>query len=238
MDITPLPRAEDRAARRLRHAAERRTRARFMLPDGATATGAPSPGARSPRQIRDVALLPRGGGPRARAIARAVFAPNRVEWMSAALGDPGRGRRDGAHLRREHRRAGRVRRRAQRRARWSSSTRRRSLGARPRGVGRATRAVERDRAPRRRARRGADRSPSCASRARRCPPFAERRAQARARGRARSRDRRARATRRTPGAFERTMNAVSLDQPGMMLYTSGTSRQPEGRAAHAPQRGA
>jgi long-chain acyl-CoA synthetase len=31
-----------------------------------------------------------------------------------------------------------------------------------------------------------------------------------------------------PGAFERTMHAVSLDQPGMMLYTSGTSGNPKG----------
>lgn len=31
-----------------------------------------------------------------------------------------------------------------------------------------------------------------------------------------------------PGAFEGTMNAVSLDQPGMMLYTSGTSGNPKG----------
>jgi len=31
-----------------------------------------------------------------------------------------------------------------------------------------------------------------------------------------------------PGAFERTMNAVSLSQPGLMLYTSGTSGQPKG----------
>ena len=31
-----------------------------------------------------------------------------------------------------------------------------------------------------------------------------------------------------PSAFERRMNAVSLDQPGMMLYTSGTSGNPKG----------
>ncbi|MGH7297097.1 MAG: AMP-binding protein, partial [Polyangiaceae bacterium] len=30
------------------------------------------------------------------------------------------------------------------------------------------------------------------------------------------------------GAFERTMEGVSLDQPGMMLYTSGTSGNPKG----------
>src|SRR5581483_3918128 len=29
-------------------------------------------------------------------------------------------------------------------------------------------------------------------------------------------------------AFERTMLGVSLDQPGMMLYTSGTSGNPKG----------
>jgi long-chain acyl-CoA synthetase len=34
--------------------------------------------------------------------------------------------------------------------------------------------------------------------------------------------------REDPAAFERTMNAVSLDQPGMMLYTSGTSGNPKG----------
>jgi long-chain acyl-CoA synthetase len=31
-----------------------------------------------------------------------------------------------------------------------------------------------------------------------------------------------------PGAFERVMDAVSLDQPGVMLYTSGTSGNPKG----------
>ncbi len=31
-----------------------------------------------------------------------------------------------------------------------------------------------------------------------------------------------------PTAFETTMNAVSLDQPGLMLYTSGTSGNPKG----------
>jgi long-chain acyl-CoA synthetase len=31
-----------------------------------------------------------------------------------------------------------------------------------------------------------------------------------------------------PALFERTMRAVSLDQPGMMLYTSGTSGNPKG----------
>jgi long-chain acyl-CoA synthetase len=34
--------------------------------------------------------------------------------------------------------------------------------------------------------------------------------------------------REDPLAFERRMNAVSLDQPGMMLYTSGTSGNPKG----------
>jgi long-chain acyl-CoA synthetase len=36
------------------------------------------------------------------------------------------------------------------------------------------------------------------------------------------------ADRDDPQAFERTMRAVSLDQPGMMLYTSGTSGNPKG----------
>ncbi|MBI2389378.1 MAG: long-chain fatty acid--CoA ligase [Deltaproteobacteria bacterium] len=34
--------------------------------------------------------------------------------------------------------------------------------------------------------------------------------------------------REEPGAFEATMNGVSLDQPGVMLYTSGTSGNPKG----------
>lgn len=34
--------------------------------------------------------------------------------------------------------------------------------------------------------------------------------------------------REEPEAFKRTMNAVDLDQPGVMLYTSGTSGQPKG----------
>jgi long-chain acyl-CoA synthetase len=44
--------------------------------------------------------------------------------------------------------------------------------------------------------------------------------QARAMGRARDEE--------NAGAFERTMESVSLDQPGMMLYTSGTSGNPKG----------
>jgi len=31
-----------------------------------------------------------------------------------------------------------------------------------------------------------------------------------------------------PGAFDQAMNSVSLDQPGLMLYTSGTTGQPKG----------
>jgi long-chain acyl-CoA synthetase len=34
--------------------------------------------------------------------------------------------------------------------------------------------------------------------------------------------------REEPGAFERIMDSVSLDQPGMMLYTSGTTGNPKG----------
>lgn len=34
--------------------------------------------------------------------------------------------------------------------------------------------------------------------------------------------------REDPGAFARTMNAVSMDQPGLMLYTSGTTGNPKG----------
>jgi long-chain acyl-CoA synthetase len=34
--------------------------------------------------------------------------------------------------------------------------------------------------------------------------------------------------REEPGAFERTMHGVALEQPGMMLYTSGTSGNPKG----------
>jgi long-chain acyl-CoA synthetase len=34
--------------------------------------------------------------------------------------------------------------------------------------------------------------------------------------------------REEPGAFEKTMDSVSLDQPGLMLYTSGTSGNPKG----------
>jgi long-chain acyl-CoA synthetase len=32
----------------------------------------------------------------------------------------------------------------------------------------------------------------------------------------------------SPGEFDRMLNAISLDQPGMMLYTSGTSGNPKG----------
>jgi long-chain acyl-CoA synthetase len=58
------------------------------------------------------------------------------------------------------------------------------------------------------------------------PPFAEIERKVLTIGRAR--DIGAARDREDPRAFERTMNAVSLDQAGMMLYTSGTSGNPKG----------
>src|ERR1700758_3640064 len=64
--------------------AERRTRARFMLPTGDGDWRAVTWGAHA-QQIRDVAMFCAAVG--LKSIERAcVFAPNRVEWMSAALG--------------------------------------------------------------------------------------------------------------------------------------------------------
>ena len=188
---------------------------------------------RAARQIRDVALFLAPSGLEAGERA-CVFAPNRVEWMSAALGIQAAG---GVMVPDLRRRAPPTRRRT------SSSTRdaRVVFVDTPALVARVLAGAGRVRAPS---------SASCCSttastsrgsrraarrRARRSPPYAaiERKIVAVVAARSRWA---ARATRRTPGAFERTMDGVSLDQPGLMLYTSGTTRQPQGRPAHAPQR--
>ena len=80
-----VPRAEDRAARHLRHA--RRPPHAPALHAPPTADGdwrAVTWGAHA-RQIRDVALFLASAGLKGGERA-CVFAPNRVEWMSAALG--------------------------------------------------------------------------------------------------------------------------------------------------------
>ena len=188
-----------------------------------TATGAPSPGALTRGRSGDVALfLAARGAQGRRTRVRLRAQPRRVDERGAR--DPGGGRRDGARLRVEHGGAGGLRRGALGRAR---RLRRHGAAAGARRSRRGTRtapssaivllddALDVGTSP-----------PSCANGASACPPFAEVErkivpwSRARAIGRGRDQE--------DAGAFERTMDGVSLDQPGMMLYTSGTTGNPKG----------
>ena len=226
MDITPFldlkiaPRAVFDAL------AERQTRVRFMVPDAPTATGARDLG-RVRRRDPRARALPRPTGLEARATARAIFAPNRVEWIERGARHPGRGRRDGARS---------IRRAPPSRSATSSqhSDAKVIFVDTPALLGRVFEALER-------ARRRA--SASCSSTTRstpractsRCAPRASTRAgvrggraQAHHAGRARPRHRR-RARPRGPARVrahdERASRSIS---PALMLYTSGTSGNPKG----------
>ena len=224
MDITPYLDLKIAPRAIFDTLAERSTRPRFMLPDGRRRLARRHVGRPRAADPRRRALPRLGRAQERRARVRLRAEPRRVDERRA--GHPGGRRRDGARLRVEHRRAGGVRRRALGRARRLRRHAGRS-SARVLAAWDAYAAVERIVAPRRRARRGAESPPSCASAGETVPPFADDRAQVRPVV-ARAARWAARATRRTPGAFERTMDGVSLDQPGMMLYTSGTSGNPKG----------
>jgi long-chain acyl-CoA synthetase len=200
---------------------ERGTRPRFMLPTGDGDWRAVTWGAFA-RQIRDAALLVASAGLKSGERA-CVFAPNRVEWMSAALGIQAAG---GVvvpvYASSTAEQAAYVVEHSDARVVFVDTP---ALVARVLAAWPAYGAVERivlldD---------TLDVSAVAAQmrgRGEAVPPFAdiERKvlpwSRACALGRARDAE--------DPGAFERTMHGVSLDQPGMMLYTSGTSGNPKG----------
>jgi long-chain acyl-CoA synthetase len=201
--------------------ADRRTRPRYFLPTPDGDWRAVTWGAHA-QQIRDVALFLAAvglkGGERA-----CVFAPNRVEWMAAALGiQAAGGVMVPVYASSTAEQAAYVVSHSDARVLFVDTA---PLVARVLAAWDAYGAIERivilDDA--------LDVGKIAAElreRGERVPPFAEverkvvpwSRACAIGRGRDQEDDR----------AFERTMEGVSLDQPGMMLYTSGTSGNPKG----------
>ena len=211
-------------ARRLRHACPSAAPACASWSRRGTATGAPSPGGPSPTQIRRSRS---SSGRRASAPATAPPSSPPTGWSGcrAALAIQAAGGVMVPVYAANTARAGGVRGRSTATPRWSSSTRPRSSAASSRRGTRTTpwsasccsttgstrRAVlaQAPRAGQEGARRTPRRSADSCTWSRASPSGP-------------------RATREDPGAFERMMDAVSLDQPGMMLYTSGTSGNPKG----------
>ena len=234
--ITPYRRAEDRAPRRLRQPAERRSRVALHAAHAPTATGAPSPGARSPRRSDEVALfLGAAGLARGDRACHLRAQPRRVDERGAR--HPGRRRRDGARLRRRARRSRRRTSsqhsdakvvfvdtpRAARRAcfeAWDAYAARRRASCC--STTRSTSAAVLDRAPRR-GQEGARRTRR--SSASSCPGRARSRVGARARPRGAGRVRADDERRLARSAGDDALHERHLGQP-------------QGRAAHAPQRGA
>lgn len=221
MDITPY--LEQRTAPRavFDHLAERRTRARFMLPAGDGDWSAVTWGAFA-QQIREASLFLTAVGMKSGERA-AIFAPNRVEWISAALAIQAAG---GVMV-----------------PIYGSSTAEQAAYVVEHSDARVVfvdtpallvkvleswekyAAVERivlldDALDASRVlakmREAGAKVPAYADVERRVVAWSA----ALAMGKARDAE--------DPTAFFTTMNAVSLDQPGMMLYTSGTSGNPKG----------
>jgi len=200
---------------------ERRTRPRFMLPtpegDWRVVTWGAFAG-----QIRDAALFAASAGLKSGERA-CVFAPNRVEWMSAALGiQAAGGVMVPVYASNTAEQAAYVVEHSDAKLVFVDTP---ALVARVLGAWDAYAGVERivtldD---------GLDVARVAASmrdRGEKVPAFSEIErkflpwSRALAMGRARDAE--------DAGAFERTMHGVSLDQNGMMLYTSGTSGNPKG----------
>jgi long-chain acyl-CoA synthetase len=221
MDITPFRELKIAPRAIFDTLADRRTRPRYFLPTPDGDWRAVTWGAHA-QQIRDVALFLAAvglkGGERA-----CVFAPNRVEWMAAALGiQAAGGVMVPVYASSTAEQAAYVVSHSDARVLFVDTA---PLVARVLATWDAYAAVERivvlDDA--------LDVGKIAAELRERgecVPPFAEverkivpwSRACAIGRGRDQEDDR----------AFERTMEGVSLDQPGMMLYTSGTSGNPKG----------
>jgi long-chain acyl-CoA synthetase len=221
MDVTPYLELKIAPRAVFDSLGERRTRARYMVPTADGDWRAVTWGAHA-RQIRDVALFLAAvglkGGERA-----CVFAPNRVEWMAAALGIQSAGgvmvpvygssTAEQAAYVVEHSDArvvfvdtaplvARILEKwdayanVERVVLLDDALDVAAIASEARGRGATTVAF-------------ADIERKVMHWSRAC-----------AMGRARDEE--------DPSAFERTMNAVSLDQPGLMLYTSGTSGNPKG----------
>ena len=221
MDVTPFLDLKIAPRAVFDSLAERHTRPRFMLPTDDGDWSVVTWGAFA-RQIRDAALFATFAGLKSGERA-CVFAPNRVEWMSAALGIQAAGgvmvpvyassTADQAAYVVEHSDARLV---------FVDTP---ALVARVLARWEAYRGVERivvlDNAL------DVVRVVSdVRDKGEKVPAFAELErkfvtwSRASAMGRARDAE--------DAGAFERTMHGVSLDQPGVMLYTSGTSGDPKG----------
>ena len=200
---------------------ERRSRARFMLPTPGGDWRAVTWGAFAD-QIRQMALFlgsaGLGSGDRA-----AIFAPNRVEWMSAALAiQAAGGVMVPVYAANTPDQAAYVVQHSDAKVVFVDTP---ALLARVFEAWDAYEAVARivllddalDPAPvLKRLRDAGKKVPSYAVVERKLIPWSR----AIAVGAARDQE--------EPGVFERVMGAVSLDQPGMMLYTSGTSGNPKG----------
>jgi long-chain acyl-CoA synthetase len=201
--------------------AERATRPRFMLPAGDGDWRAVTWGAHA-RQIRDVAGFLASVGLKSGERA-CVLAPNRVEWMSAAMGiQAAGGVMVPVYASSTAEQAAYVVEHSDARVVFVDTP---ALVARVLSGWKAYEAVERvvllddavdvakiaaD------LREKGEAVPAYAAIERKFVPWSK----ALAMGRARDQE--------NAGAFERAMEGVSLDQPGMMLYTSGTSGNPKG----------
>ncbi len=220
MDITPFLDLKIAPRNVFDALAERRTRPRFMLPDGddwrVVTWGAFA------RQIRQAALFVPAAGLRGGERA-CVFAPNRVEWMSAALGiQAAGGVMVPVYASNTAEQAAYVVEHSDARLVFVDTP---ALVARVLQSWNAYAGVERivvldDALDVGQVAAGLREKghavPSAEAIERKVLPWSR----ACAMGRARDQE--------DGGAFERTMHGVSLDQPGLMLYTSGTSGNPKG----------
>jgi long-chain acyl-CoA synthetase len=221
MDITPYLELKIAPRAVFDTLADRSTRPRYMLPDGEGDWRVVTWGAHA-RQIREVALFAASAGLKSGERA-CVFAPNRVEWMSAALGIQAAGgvmvpvyasnTAEQAAYVIEHSDArllfvdtpALVSRVLQS---WDSLGTVERIVLLDDGIDVGKLAADlRDKGLK---------VPAFSDVERKVVPWSR----ALQMGRARHQE--------DGSAFERTMQGVSLDQPGMMLYTSGTSGNPKG----------
>jgi long-chain acyl-CoA synthetase len=221
MDITPFLELKIAPRAVFDTLPERSTRPRFMLPDGSGDWRVVTWGGFA-KQIREAALFAATAGLKSGERA-CVFAPNRVEWMSAALGiQAAGGVMVPVYASNTAEQAAYVVEHSDAKLVFVDTP---ALMARVLQAWDAYAGVERvvlfD--------ESIDVGKLAADlrdKGHRVPAFAdvERKlvgwSRACAMGRARHQE--------DPSAFDRTMDGVSLDQPGMMLYTSGTSGNPKG----------
>ena len=221
MDITPYLDLKIAPRAIFDTLAERRTRPRFMLPAPGGDWSVVTWGAFA-QQIRDAALFASSAGMKGGERA-CIFAPNRVEWMSAAMGiQAAGGVMVPVYASSTAEQAAYVVEHSDARLLFVDTP---ALVARVLESWESYGAIERivlldD------ALDVARIASDMRERGQRVPAFTEIErkvvpwSRALSMGRARHEE--------DASAFERTMHGVSLDQPGMMLYTSGTSGNPKG----------